>query len=70
LPRLQWVGATGAVAVDVLDLDGSHRRGFGESALLSAQPRDLFQFERFGFVRVDGDWVTGREPVRVVYGHP
>jgi len=70
LPRLQWVGATGAVPVDVLELDGSHRSGFGEASLASARPRDIFQFERFGFVRVDGDWTAGTEPVRVVYGHP
>jgi glutamyl-tRNA synthetase len=70
LPRLQWVGATGALAVDVLDIDGTHRQGLGEAALASAPPREIFQFERFGFVRVEGDWTTGTEPVRVVYGHP
>lgn len=70
LPRLQWVGAARAVPVDVLEPDGTHRPGYGEPSLLGASPRDLFQFERFGFVRVDGDWATGTAPVRVVYGHP
>jgi glutamyl-tRNA synthetase len=70
LPRLQWVGIPNAVAVDVLDVDGGHRAGFGESSLASAQPREIFQFERFGFVRVDGERRDGKEPVRVVYGHP
>ena len=70
LPRFQWVGAAGAVPVDVLSVDGAHRPGVGEAALLSARPRDVLQFERFGFVRVDGDWTAGTEPVRVVYAHP
>ena len=70
LPRLQWVGAADAVPVDVLGVDGTHRRGFGEGALRGAYPREIFQFERFGFVRVDGDWSPGSLPVRVVYGHP
>jgi glutamyl-tRNA synthetase len=70
LPRLQWVGAADAVPVDVLGIDGEHLRGLGESALRSAQPRQIFQFERFGFVRVDADWVAGTNPLRVVFGHP
>jgi glutamyl-tRNA synthetase len=70
LPRLQWVGAGDAVPVDVLGIDGVHTSGVGEGALRSAHPRDLFQFERFGFVRVEGDWTPGSMPLRVVYGHP
>ena len=70
LPRLQWVGAGDAVPVDVLDIDGSHRTGLAEGAVRSARPRELIQFERFGFVRVEGDWSPGTSPVRVVYGHP
>jgi glutamyl-tRNA synthetase len=70
LPRLQWVGVSGSVAVDLLEVDGSHRKGMGESALRDARPREIFQFERVGFVRVEGDWPAGSEPVRVVYGHP
>jgi glutamyl-tRNA synthetase len=70
LPRLQWVGVAGAVPVDVLGTEGEHTLGVGERALASAAARDLFQFERFGFVRVDGDWSPGSARVRVVYGHP
>jgi glutamyl-tRNA synthetase len=70
LPRLQWVGAEGAVPVDLLGVEGEHRLGVGEAALLSAQPRDLFQFERVGFVRLDGSWSAGATPVRAVFGHP
>jgi len=70
LPRLQWVGEPGAIPVDVLAIDGSHRRGVGEISLLGARPRETYQFERFGFVRVEGDWATGTQPVRVVYAHP
>ena len=70
LPRLQWVGVEGAVPVDVLDLEGMHSTGVGERELATAHPRDIFQFERFGFVRVDGDADPRSGPLRVVYGHP
>jgi glutamyl-tRNA synthetase len=70
LPRLQWVGAGDALPVDVLGIDGSHGSGIGEGALRTSHPRDLFQFERFGFVRVEADWRSGSVPLRVVYGHP
>ncbi|HYK93617.1 MAG TPA: glutamate--tRNA ligase [Thermoplasmata archaeon] len=70
LPRIQWVGARGAVDVDMLGVEGEHHRGLGESALLAARPRDHLQFERVGFVRVEGDWTPGVAPVRVCFGHP
>ncbi len=70
LPRLQWVGVEGAVPVDLLDLEGSHSTGVGERALADAKARDVLQFERVGFVRVDQDYTPGRRPLRVVYGHP
>jgi glutamyl-tRNA synthetase len=70
LPRLQWVGATTAVPVDVLEVDGRHTLGVGEAALARARPREILQFERVGFVRVETDWVPGTTPLRVVYGHP
>ncbi|MFI5413221.1 MAG: glutamate--tRNA ligase [Candidatus Lutacidiplasmatales archaeon] len=70
LPRLQWVGAEGAVPVDLLGLEGEHSSGLGESALSSAGPGDIVQFERVGFVRVDSDWTPGSSPMRVVFGHP
>jgi glutamyl-tRNA synthetase len=70
LPRLQWVGADGAVEVDMLGLEGEHHRGLGESALREAPPGAHLQFERVGFVRVETDWTAGAAPVRVCFGHP
>ncbi|HZY70530.1 MAG TPA: glutamate--tRNA ligase [Thermoplasmata archaeon] len=70
LPRIQWAGLVGAQRVDVLDVDGSHRSGIAEATLATGRPRDIYQFERVGFVRVEGDWVPGTSPVRVVFGHP
>ena len=70
LPRLQWVGMDGAVPVDVLEPDGSHTTGVGEASLASLHPREIVQFERVGFVRVEGDWAPGSVPLRVAYGHP
>ncbi|MGP8077244.1 MAG: glutamate--tRNA ligase [Thermoplasmata archaeon] len=70
LPRLQWVGVEGAVPVALLGIDGSRSEGLSEIALASARPRDVLQFERVGFVRVDGTWVPGSRPLQVVYGHP
>jgi glutamyl-tRNA synthetase len=70
IPRLQWVGAEGAFPVDVLGIEGEHTAGLGEVALRGATPRDVLQFERVGFVRVEGDWVPGTSPLRVVFGHP
>lgn len=69
LPRLQWVGAKDATAVDLLGIDGGHTAGWGERSLAGARPREIFQFERVGFVRVDTDRPT-EGPVRVVFGHP
>ncbi len=70
IPRLQWVGTEGAYPVDVLGVEGEHTRGWGEAALAAAQPGQILQFERVGFVRVESDWVPGSNPLRVVYGHP
>jgi glutamyl-tRNA synthetase len=70
LPRLQWVGARDAVEVDVLDVEGVHSKGLGEGALAGAAPRDIYQFERVGFVRVEADQAPAARPLRVVYGHP
>jgi glutamyl-tRNA synthetase len=70
LPRLQWVGLDGAVAVDLLGIEGEHVLGVGEGALATASPGDIFQFERVGFARVERDAPPGAVPLRVVYGHP
>jgi len=70
LPRLQWVSREGAVAVEIVGIDGNRSRGLAERAVADARPRDILQFERVGFVRIDGDWALGSSPVRAVYGHP
>jgi glutamyl-tRNA synthetase len=70
LPRLQWVGKDGAVPVDVLGIDGTHTPGLGESALTRAEPGELVQFERVGFVRLEDERAPDHRPLRVVYGHP
>ena len=70
LPRLQWVGANGALPVEVLDVEGHLSRGIGEASLAAARPGDVFQFERVGFVRVDTEATASPGTVRVVYGHP
>jgi hypothetical protein len=70
LARLQWVTVEGAVPVDLLELDGGHRRGYGEGALRAAAPREVYQFERVGFVRIEADWVPGSDPLRACFGHP
>jgi glutamyl-tRNA synthetase len=69
LPRIQWIGARNAVRVDVLEPEGTHQTGIGEASLRAAQPRDIFQFERVGFVRVEANWTPLSEPVRVCFGH-
>jgi glutamyl-tRNA synthetase len=69
LPRLQWVGAAGALPTDILLPDGGRALGVGEATLGTTSAREIFQFERVGFVRVDGDWATGTSPLRVVFGH-
>ncbi|HTT14498.1 MAG TPA: glutamate--tRNA ligase [Thermoplasmata archaeon] len=70
LPRLQWVGAAGALPVDVLGVDGTHTTGVGERTLSALAPLTVVQFERVGFVRLEADWSPGASPVRVVFGHP
>lgn len=70
IPRLQWVGASGAVGVDLLGTEGEHTEGLAEAAVGHAAPGDRLQFERVGFVRVERSWSAGTSPVRVCYGHP
>jgi glutamyl-tRNA synthetase len=70
LPRLQWVGASEAVPVDLLQVDGTHTSGLGEGALAKATPGDIVQFERVGFARIERSWSPGATPVRACYGHP
>ena len=70
VPRVQWVSAIDGVPVDLLGSEGEPRRGRGEAALRAARPREILQFERVGFVRIEGDYTVGAEPVRVCFGHP
>lgn len=69
LPRIQWVSAHESAVVDMLGPDGIWIQGRGERSLLTAEPGQVLQFERVGFVRVEKSW-SGREPVRVCFGHP
>src|SRR4029077_10918166 len=69
LPRLQWVGASDAVPVDVLRTDGTHEIGSGEGTLRDAPPGEVHQFERYGFGRVETDRRPAESPVRVCFGH-
>ncbi|MCI4367779.1 MAG: glutamate--tRNA ligase, partial [Thermoplasmata archaeon] len=53
IPRLQWVGADGAVPVEILRPDGTWEAGIGEAALGAASPGQIFQLERYGFARFE-----------------
>ncbi len=70
LPRVQWVSAQENVPVDLLGIEGAHTTGVGEAALARARPREVLQFERVGFVRLDIGWESPALPVRAVFGHP
>jgi glutamyl-tRNA synthetase len=70
IPRLQWVARPGAVTIDMLGVEGEHRRGVAEASLARAPPREVLQFERVGFVRIEADQAPGTLPVRVCFGHP
>jgi len=70
LPRLQWIGATEAIPVDVLGIEGQHTLGLGERAIAEAPPGTVLQFERVGFVRRERSDPPDVRPVHVVYGHP
>ena len=59
LPRIQWVPVRDAVAVSVLMPDGTRVEGYGEGALTTVREGEMFQFERFGFVRADRQPGTG-----------
>ncbi len=65
IPRIQWVSEP--VDTEVVMVDGSVKKGFGERSLLDFKPDDMVQFERFGFVRIDS--VNGGKVV-AYYAHP
>lgn len=70
LPRVQWVPLEDAVPVDLLGLEGNHTQGLAEASVGRAKPREVLQFERVGFVRLDEGWAPPSLPVRAVFGHP
>jgi glutamyl-tRNA synthetase len=70
IPRLQWVGAAGAVPVRLLDPEGRWHDGIGEGALAHSAARQVVQLERVGFARLDTGWLPGETPVRLCFGHP
>lgn len=70
IPRIQWVGAEGAVPVEVLRTDGRWESGLGEAAIGDTLGGEIFQLERYGFARVEEGQTPGTRPVRLCYGHP
>ena len=69
IPRLQWVPFAGSVPVSVLMVDGHRVEGRGESSLATGTPGEMFQFERFGFVRRDTEPVPADGTPRFVFAH-
>ena len=65
IPRIQWVSEP--VDVEVIMVDGSVTRGYGEASLLEMKEDDMVQFERFGFVRIDE---IKDDRVRAYFAHP
>lgn len=53
IPRIQWVPTEGAIEATILMPDGSTVTGVGEESLKKASLGQMFQFERFGFVKLD-----------------
>jgi glutamyl-tRNA synthetase len=68
VPRIQWVPQEGAKAVSVLMPDGSRVMGYGEESVSGARVGSIFQFERFGFVRLEGN--DERDLLQAVFSHP
>jgi glutamyl-tRNA synthetase len=52
-PLIQWVPAETGIPCEVIMSDATTTRGIAEDACNQLAPRDIVQFERFGFVRVD-----------------
>lgn len=70
IPRLQWVSAPEAVQVTVLMPDGIKLHGMGEAALADVKEGEVYQLERFGFVRADEQDLDPSAPRRLVFAHP
>ncbi len=65
IPRIQWVSEP--IDVEVVMVDGTIKKGYGERSILDFKPDDMVQFERFGFVRIDS---VEERRVRVYFAHP
>jgi len=70
LPRIQWLPSEFTVQTDVLLPDGILVSGLGERTLEGSREGEVFQFERFGFVRLDSPPRSAQGSLRFVYGHP
>jgi glutamyl-tRNA synthetase len=53
-PLIHWVPFGGGVPCEVVMPDASVAEGVAEEACRSLKPNEIIQFQRFGFVRVDG----------------
>lgn len=62
VPKVQWVGD--GVECSVLMPDGGVVEGLVERSVLRERVGSVFQFVRFGFVRLDS-----KSPLRFVFGH-
>ncbi|HDQ07139.1 MAG TPA: glutamate--tRNA ligase [Candidatus Bathyarchaeota archaeon] len=56
-PLIHWVPVGSGVPCEVVMPDASVAEGVAEEACRALKPNEVIQFQRFGFVRVDGvDW--------------
>ncbi|MBI5226859.1 glutamate--tRNA ligase [Candidatus Micrarchaeota archaeon] len=66
--KIQWVSATGAVAVKVVREDGSEHVGRAEAGVGELKIGTVVQFERYGYARYDHDEKDGTK--LFYYAHP
>jgi glutamyl-tRNA synthetase len=53
-PLIHWIPCNSGVPCEVTMPDASVAKGVAEEACRSLNPNEIVQFQRFGFVRVDG----------------
>jgi len=53
-PLIHWIPVNSGVPCKVTMPDASVAKGFAEEACRALKPNEIIQFQRFGFVRVDG----------------
>ena len=74
VPKVQWVSA-GAVDIEIIKPDNSRELGIAEPAVMSLHKGEIAQFERYGFVRMEGEIVELARELKpkpkllAVYGH-